>query len=143
DAVRNFFQRVFGTADVRNTGRDGLIALLDNFSYFFGSITGAMGQLAHLRGDNRKAKPGFAGSGRFDACVKRQQIDLKRDVIDHIDNTRDFFRTIRDAGHRIRSLSRNLFAGGCGCAGFLRACADFLDIDIHLTHAGRKLLQGG
>ena len=44
----------------------------------------ALGQLAHLRGDDREARAGLAGAGGLDRGVERQQVGLLGDLVDQL-----------------------------------------------------------
>ena len=60
-----------------------------------------------LAGDHREAASGLAGTGRFDGGVERQQIGLRRDLIDDADDIADL---IGGFGQRIDGAARRIGA---------------------------------
>ena len=63
------------------------------------------GELLHFGGDDRKAASGFAGARGFDGGVEGEQVDLRGDVVDQLD----------DAGHLFGGLGEG-DGGGVGRA---------------------------
>ena len=65
----------------------------------------AVGQLANLARDDRKAQPGFARVRRLDGGIERKQIRLGRDFIDQRENRVRAFERARhladDPGHDV------------------------------------------
>ena len=62
-------------------------------------LGGALGETAHLGGDDRKAAAGLAGARRFDRGIERKQIGLARDLVDHADNVGNLVRGLFDMRH--------------------------------------------
>ena len=54
-----------------------------------GRASGLLGKRFHLIGDHREATAGFACTGRLDRCIERQQIGLRGDVVDQLDDDID------------------------------------------------------
>ena len=112
------------------------VILLDGLDGAFGGRLDAADMLADLGGgacrsdwpgaltsdgDDRKALAGLTGAGRFDGGVQRQQIGLRGDAGDHVDNAVDavggFGQFLNDGG------------GGVGFAhGFPRLDRGVLDL---------------
>src|SRR3954469_19634694 len=70
----------------RLDGGDGVVGLLldrrDLRRNILGRLGGLGGQRLYLGGDDGKPPAGFAGAGRFDRGVERQQVGLRRDILD-------------------------------------------------------------
>ena len=63
--------------------------ILDQRLDLLGRLGAAGCQVAHFGGDDRKTAALFAGARRFDRGIERQQIRLKRDLVDHADDVGD------------------------------------------------------
>ena len=60
-------------------------------------MAGPPGQVAHLVGDHGETAPGFAGPGRFDGGVERQQVGLLGNTLDLAEHAFDFAHLGHDA----------------------------------------------
>ncbi len=68
---------------------DGSLDLLDQAGDFLGRCSSALGQIAHLIGNDGKALALRPGTGSLDGSVERQQIGLRGNVTDGFDNDAD------------------------------------------------------
>ena len=58
------------------------------------ALRGALGQLAHLVGDDGEAQPRLARARRLDGGVEGEQVRLGCDVLDGVDDLRDLERAV-------------------------------------------------
>ena len=90
---------------------DGLLGALldlgDERGDLLGRATGALGQLAHLVGDDGEALALLAGPGGLDGGVERQQVGLVGDVVDGLDDGADLVAL----GAELGDLDRGGFHG--------------------------------
>ncbi len=86
-------------------------------------IGGPLGQGAHLLGHNGEAAPGLARPRRLHTSVQRQEIGLKRDLVDHGHHLGHLLRRAFDRRHGGQGLAQDRIAlvrldpggpGGCG-----------------------------
>jgi hypothetical protein len=70
-----------------------------------GRLTGALGQFAHLVGDDGEAAAAFAGARRLDRCIERQQVGLLGDLVDDIDDFRNPRRVLIELVDGVRRLA--------------------------------------
>ena len=82
-----FFHDDYGFVGLRLDG-------LDERGNILGGGAGVLGQLAHLIGDHGKSAASITGARRFNGGVERQQIGLLGDVVDDVDDFRDFQRAV-------------------------------------------------
>ncbi len=61
-----------------------MLDLGDHAGNLFGSLSGALGQLAHLVRHHREAAALLAGARSLDRRVQSQEIGLIGDVLDHL-----------------------------------------------------------
>ena len=86
--------------------RRALLAdIADDLPDFLGGAAGAAGQVTHFIGDHRKAAPQFTGAGCFDGRIKRQQVGLAGNRLDHLG---DFFDLLGATAQAVNQLT----AGG-------------------------------
>ena len=81
-----------------------LVSRLDGFDLpadVLGGLGGFLRQFLHFVGDHREALARFAGAGRFDGGVQRQQIGLLRDRGDDLDDLADFGAGLAQLGDRL------------------------------------------
>ncbi|MCY1244629.1 hypothetical protein D9M72_577190 [compost metagenome] len=69
----------------------------------------AFGEVAYFIGDYRETATHFAGPGRFDGGVERQQVGLLGDAVNHVDHAVDFLAVL---GQALNHLGGLLHAGG-------------------------------
>ncbi len=91
-----------------------------------------LGERSHLLGDDGKPGPGFTGASGLHRGVEREQVGLKGDLVDALDDMADLIRRGADRAHRtlhgvdlgvagfnaLAGLRGELFAGG-GIVGVL------------------------
>src|SRR6185295_781854 len=86
-----------------------------------GRLGRALGQLANLVGDDAEAQAGLTGAGRLDGGVEGEQVRVRGQLFDQVDDLRDLERTVADA-------------------------LDLLGDDLHLAadplHAGQAVAHG-
>ena len=128
---------------------------LDQHDDVLGGLGRALGQLAHFLGHDGEAQAGFTGAGGLDGRVEREQVGLRRDLLDRVDDLRDLQRAIgqgldllRDALHlaadplhadqtdldRVTALLRGIEREASGAGRRLGVLGD-------LTHRERELLH--
>src|SRR5471032_2932609 len=147
---RDLLHQVGGAADVGHdlveqaAGAFGqLHAAAGDLLDFLGRHLAALGQLAHLGGDDGEALAMFAGARRLDRRVQRQQIGLIGDVVDDADLLGDLLHR-RDGrldglaalGGLLRGLAGDA-VGDPGVLGVLR------NRRRHLLDRGAGLLGAG
>ena len=103
----------------------------------------ALRQLAHFRGDHRKSLAVFAGAGRFDGGVQRQQVRLAGDFFDNADFLRHLFHGAHGSFHRDAAQPRIVRRFGGDLIGLARIVGVLLDAGRHLFHSGGGFLGGG
>ena len=113
----------------------------------FGRFCAAPGQAAHFTSHHGKAAPLFAGAGRFDGGIQRQDVGLEGDAINHANDVVNFAAGVGDALHAVHHLFNHGPAvrsglgrlGGqlVGLAGRVRALRDG---GGQLLHAGGGFL---
>src|SRR5262249_48491209 len=81
----------------------------DQHDDVLGGLARALGELADLLGYDREAQPSLAGAGGLDRRVERQEVRLRRDVLDGVDDLGDLQRAVSKALHLLRD-SLNLAA---------------------------------
>src|SRR6202163_280846 len=89
---------------------------------FLGSLGGLVGERLDLGGNDGKAAAGFAGARRFDGGVQREQIGLRGNAVDQLDN----FADLLGAG-------RQRADGGIGALGIAYRLAGDLARSLHLA----------
>jgi len=67
---------------------------LDERGDILGGAAAVFGELANFVGDDRETTAGFTSAGRFDSGVESEQVGLLRDVVNDVDDFRNFQRTI-------------------------------------------------
>src|SRR5690606_4398470 len=97
---------------------------------------GALGELAHLLGDDGKTLARFAGTRGLDAGVERQKIRLEGDLVDDGDDLADLVRGLLDAAHRADRIAHDV----ARLFGALRRLADH---GRRLVRPLRRILDGG
>src|SRR5258708_31287778 len=70
--------------------------LLDDIGDLPGILAGAFGQLADLLGDDHEALAVFAGAGRLDCGIERQDVGAVGDLGDHLGDLVDLAAALRD-----------------------------------------------
>ncbi|MCY1234803.1 hypothetical protein D9M72_473940 [compost metagenome] len=135
------FERRAGFAHQRDAGFDLLARCGDQHLDLLGGLRRALGELAHLLGDDGKALAGLAGAGRLDAGIQRQEVRLKGDVVDDADDAGDFPRRGFDATHRGDGVADDLAGLLCCTAGARHQGACLLRTPAGIRHGGRDLVQ--
>ena len=64
-----------------------------------GGTGAALGEVAHLVGDDREAQAGLAGAGGFHRGVEGEDVGLEGDLIDRLDNLGNFDAGALDGAH--------------------------------------------
>src|SRR4051795_2638764 len=139
-------RRLVGTAcalldDVDREARL-LLDLLDEGGDASRGGLGLLGQLAHLVGYDREAAALLAGAGRLDGRVERQQVGLRRDGGDGLDDAADLVRRVRQAADGGRDLVGGVAHAAHRGAG-LRGGGDALARDLAGLARGVGGLLGG
>ena len=124
--------------------RDAVFALgdgaLDLFGGLAGGLRGALREVAHFLGHDRKAHAGFAGARGLNGGVEGEDVGLKRDLVDGLDDLRNVVRRRLDVVHRALHL---LHSGGAAVGGRARVGGEFLGTRctarIALGHGGKFL----
>jgi hypothetical protein len=80
-----------------------------------------LGQLAHLGRDHGKALAGLAGPRRLDRRVQREQVRLRRDLLDQLEDLADLLRPLAEGQ---------------------RPLGDRLDLFLHVVHGVAGPLGG-
>ena len=149
-------------------GHDGRVRLVldgaDDLADRLGRADRALGQLAHLRGDDREALAGVAGAGGLDRSVQREQVRLLCDLVDQLEDLADLLRALAQrerplgdrldlllhVAHRVAGLlgGRRDRAGvvgdrGCGCGQLLDRRGGLRDGSALLGRRRSRLLRGG
>src|SRR6185436_20320209 len=70
----------------------------------FRRLRAALREAAHLAGDDREAAALFAGAGRFDGGVQRQDVGLEGDAVDDADDVADLLGAGADLFHGLDDL---------------------------------------
>ena len=73
----------------------GLNGLDESCDVFRGAAR-VFGQLADFVGDDRETAASFTGASSFDGGIEREQVGLFGDVVDHVDDFRNFQRAIAE-----------------------------------------------
>ena len=109
-----------------------------------------MSQVAHFLGHNSKALACFSGPGRLYGCVESQQIGLKGDVVNGLDNlgglVGGFLNLIDGRSHALHGFHSGFHHPARVFHGLIRLfgiVGIVLDLGGHLFQAGRGLLQAG
>jgi hypothetical protein len=76
---------------------------LDEAGGLAGGFGGALGEVADFVGHHREALAVFAGAGGFDGGVEGEQVGLKRDLFDDLDDLADLTGGVVD---RVMRLAR-------------------------------------
>ncbi|MFN8020532.1 MAG: hypothetical protein U0Q03_03290 [Acidimicrobiales bacterium] len=84
-------------------------------------------ELLHLVGDDAEALARFAGTGRLDRRVEREQVGLHRDVVDHPDDVADLGRTLAQLEDALVAGPRGVLGPARDVRGLARAGRDTLD----------------
>ena len=95
---------VGGLADELDGGVGLALDAGDQLAGVGGRLGGALGQLAHLVGDDGEAPAALAGAGGLDRGVERQQVGLARDVLDRLDDPADLLGAAGERGDRGRGV---------------------------------------
>ena len=90
--------------DQLGTGVDVVHRFNDQRADLLGRRGRAVRQVAYLGRHHGKAAALFAGPGRLDGRVQRQDVGLERDPVDDADNVGDFLRRVFDRAHRLDHL---------------------------------------
>ncbi|CAB5716186.1 Uncharacterised protein [Delftia tsuruhatensis] len=122
--------------------------VVDQLLDFLGGRGRALGQRAHLGGDDGEAPPLVASASRFHRRVQRQDVGLEGDGVDDADDVHDLARGIVDGGHGLHDLGHgraaahgHLGGGGGQLVGLLGVGAVLLDGGGQLLHGRGGLLQ--
>ena len=99
DGGHHFIERRTGFAGERHALLHFTETVGDQRLDVLGGLGGALGETAHLGGDDRKAAAGLAGARRLDRGIERKQIGLARDLVDHDDNVGNLVRGPFDMRH--------------------------------------------
>jgi hypothetical protein len=113
--------------------------------------------LAHFIGHHGKTTAHFTGARRFDGCVKRQQVGLVGDALDHVDHAANFVAVLGQLGHRLAGFAHrrrqaldgiagfpgNLPALAGQAVGFLGGVGGALHMVGHFLGGGGHLVDGG
>src|SRR5258708_7503511 len=106
-----------------------------------GRLAGLVGQRLDLRGDDGESLAGFAGAGRLDRRVERQEVGLGGDILDELDDLADPGRRVGQRPHR-RAAASGLVDGLAGDARrFFHLAADLGDRRGHLLGRGGDVLH--
>ena len=110
---------------------DGIVRRPLDVAHLLGDLVGRLGGLGGQRLDlvrhHREALAGFAGAGRFDGRVQRQQVGLPGDVGDQLHDFADLLRGRGQAFDFVVRLVRLFSGGGGNLVGFRHLAANFLD----------------
>ncbi|CCK18265.1 hypothetical protein BN136_4275 [Cronobacter universalis NCTC 9529] len=116
----------------------------------FHRVGAALREASDFACHHREAAALFARARRLYRGVKRQDIGLERDAIDHRGDIADFLRAVVDLRHRLHYLADQRFAaagdlGGVGgeLGGVMRVGGVMFHGRADLLHAGGGLLQRG
>ncbi len=96
----NRLQRLAGIAHQLDPAFDLDAGIADKLLDLLGGLCRALGQLAHLLGNDRKAFAGLARPRRFDTGIERQEVGLKGDLVDNADDVGDLAGGAFDPAHR-------------------------------------------
>ena len=86
DAIHDDLKRIAGFIHQIHTIAHACGTFTDETLNFPRCIGGFLRQRAHLRGHNRKSTARIARTSGLNPGVQRQQVGLKRDVVDHTDD---------------------------------------------------------
>jgi hypothetical protein len=103
DLVGDALQRFACLADQTDAVVDLAGGAGDLVLDLLGGRGGTLGKFADFLGNDRKTLAGFAGAGRLDAGIQRQQIGLEGDLVDDADDLGNFRRRLLDAAYNCTS----------------------------------------
>ncbi|MNV09941.1 hypothetical protein D3C71_1004500 [compost metagenome] len=113
-----------------------------------GGVCAALGQVAHLAGNHRKAPALLARAGCFHGGVQREDVGLEGDAVDHADDVGNLLAAVVDALHGRHHLGHHITAlhgHGAGAHGQLVGGARVFGIGLHggaqLLHRRRGFFQ--
>ena len=124
------------------------LRITDKRSDLFRRVGAAAGKVSHFARDDGKPAPLLARARRFHGGVKRQDIGLEGNTVDHAQDVGDARRAAGDIAHFFNHVADH-FAAVIGRVGHrLRQLVRLLGVigvELHrrgdLFHAGRRLLQ--
>ena len=96
-------------------------------------LLGLLGEVTDLLGDDREAAAVLAGTGGLDRGVERQQVRLRGDAGDRLDDPADLVALLAQRPDRLGRVRRRGFNGAHGGVHLL----DGVDALLH-RHAGRR-----
>jgi len=98
------------------------------------SFGGFPGESLHFAGDNREPSPCFAGAGRLDCCVQREDVGPLRNPFDQSRSGSDGLNRARQVFDELHGACRVRNGAGCDLLRLGRAVGSFLDTARHLSH---------
>src|SRR5471030_536260 len=107
DTINYFAHRHAGLINQQAPGIDLADRGADQLLDFPGCRRAAVGQIAHLGGDDGETTPLLAGTRRFDRRVQGQDIGLEGNSIDHANNIHDLTRRGVNFIHRANHLGHH------------------------------------
>ena len=117
---------------------------------FPGGLHGALGERTHLVGDDREAEAGVAGAGCFHRGIEGQQVGLKGNLVDRLDDFGNLSARRLDGAHRrlhLLHVIRTRVGGLAGLIGELFGGHRILGIapghTRHFLQRCTALLEGG
>src|SRR5207237_2582321 len=117
--------------------------VLGGLAHVAGLAAALLGELVDLVGHHREAAAMYAGAGRLDGRVERQQVRLVRDETDRFGELLDLLRHVPQAAHFAGALLRGHAEVGQAAHRRLRGEPDLLRRLLHLRARRSGLVARG